>query len=70
MVHGGQVYRLVPTIRFGILEFMLELPEIELYIASLADRILDQPLQKVRLRSFFFVRRKSEPISSPVSLFG
>lgn len=41
-----------------------ELPDVELYITKLKERIIGQPLRKVRLVSMFLLRTVAPPISS------
>ncbi len=41
---------------------MPELPDIEAYLTALAPRVLDQPLTRVRLRSFSLLRTYDPPI--------
>jgi formamidopyrimidine-DNA glycosylase len=43
---------------------MPELPDVLLYIDTLQDRILNQPLERVRLASPFVVRSVSPPLSA------
>jgi formamidopyrimidine-DNA glycosylase len=43
---------------------MPELPDIELYLAALRPRIVDQPLERVRLASPFLVRSIDPPIDA------
>ena len=45
---------------------MPELPDVELYVALLRERIAGQPLEAVRLRSPFVLRSVDPPISSAV----
>lgn len=45
---------------------MPELPDVELYVALLRERIVGQPLEAVRLRSPFVLRSVDPPISSAV----
>jgi formamidopyrimidine-DNA glycosylase len=45
---------------------MPELPDVELYVALLRERIAGQPLEAVRLRSPFVVRSVNPPMSSAV----
>jgi formamidopyrimidine-DNA glycosylase len=48
----------------GKLESMPELPDITAYITALEPRILDQPLEQVRLASVFVLRTADPPISA------
>lgn len=43
---------------------MPELPEIELYVGALKDRVVGRPLEKVRLRSASLLRTYDPPISA------
>src|SRR5438067_411807 len=43
---------------------MPELPDVEVYIEALKERILDQPLERVRLASPFLLRTTNPPIQA------
>ena len=43
---------------------MPELPDIELYLAALRARVIDRPIERVRVASPFFVRTFDPPISA------
>jgi formamidopyrimidine-DNA glycosylase len=40
---------------------MPELPDVELYVQALRDRVVGQPLEHIRIRNFFFVRTADPP---------
>ena len=43
---------------------MPELPDVELYLAALRPRVIEQPIERVRLTSPFFVRSYDPPVSA------
>ncbi len=43
---------------------MPEYPDVTVYIEALAERVLDQPIQKIRIGSPFVLRSFDPPISS------
>ena len=43
---------------------MPELPDVELYLAALRPRVIDRPIERVRVASPFFVRTFDPPVSA------